>query len=121
MGSRRALYAPSTRPRHGNAARSRPPRFSCLLHLLLARRIGALTELLPSSMDLCRSTGIPSSLPEGEPDTVEVLRAAADDVTCPVTPEPLISIGRWYEDFTQVSDKEVRDLLEHARRHLPQA
>jgi putative phosphoribosyl transferase len=61
------------------------------------------------------------AVPVAPPDTVEVLRAAADDVICPATPEPFISIGRWYEDFTQVSDEEVRDLLNHAWRHLPQA
>jgi putative phosphoribosyl transferase len=61
------------------------------------------------------------AVPVAPPDTVEVLRAAADDVICPATPEPFISIGRWYDDFTQVSDEEVRDLLNHAWRHLPQA
>jgi putative phosphoribosyl transferase len=61
------------------------------------------------------------AVPVAPPDTVEVLRAAADEVICPVTPEPFISLGRWYEDFTQVSDEEVRDLLKHAWRHLPQA
>jgi erythromycin esterase-like protein len=36
-----------------------------------------------------------------------------------MTPEPLGSVGRWYEDFGQVSDEEVRALLARARRQRP--
>jgi putative phosphoribosyl transferase len=30
---------------------------------------------------------------------------------CLATPEPLIAIGLWYRDFSQVSDDEVREIL----------
>jgi predicted phosphoribosyltransferase len=34
-----------------------------------------------------------------------------DKVVCAVTPEPFWAVGQWYEDFSQTSDEEVRDLL----------
>jgi putative phosphoribosyl transferase len=43
------------------------------------------------------------------------LRAVADAVVCAYTPEPFYAVGVWYEDFTQTTDDEVRDLLERAR------
>jgi putative phosphoribosyl transferase len=30
---------------------------------------------------------------------------------CAITPEPFYAIGNWYEDFSQTSDDEVRELL----------
>ena len=40
--------------------------------------------------------------------------AEADDVVCAITPEPFHAVGLWYEDFTQTTDDEVRDLLARA-------
>jgi predicted phosphoribosyltransferase len=40
-----------------------------------------------------------------------VLKAEADDVVCAMTPEPFLAVGHWYEDFTQTTDDEVRELL----------
>src|SRR5258706_450774 len=34
-----------------------------------------------------------------------------DEVICAITPEPFDAVGRWYEDFSQTTDDEVRDLL----------
>jgi predicted phosphoribosyltransferase len=31
-----------------------------------------------------------------------------------VTPAPFYAVGNWYEDFSQTSDEEVRELLERA-------
>ena len=33
---------------------------------------------------------------------------------CAVTPEPFHAVGLWYEDFSQTTDDEVRDLLERS-------
>ena len=54
------------------------------------------------------------AVPTASPDTCEALRAEADDVICAMTPEPFFAVGHWYDDFTQTTDGEVRDLL--ARR-----
>jgi len=54
------------------------------------------------------------AVPTASPDTCEALKAEADDVVCAMTPEPFLAVGHWYEDFTQTTDDEVRELL--ARR-----
>jgi putative phosphoribosyl transferase len=54
------------------------------------------------------------AVPVAPPTTIAALRKEVDDVVCPATPEPLFGISRWYEDFTQVTDEEVRDLLQRA-------
>jgi len=51
------------------------------------------------------------AVPTASPDTSEALKAEADDVVCAVTPEPFLAVGDWYEDFTQTTDDEVRELL----------
>jgi putative phosphoribosyl transferase len=45
----------------------------------------------------------------------EEIGAVADEVVCVLVPATFRSVGRWYEDFEQVSDAEVRSLLELAR------
>ncbi len=47
------------------------------------------------------------------------LGALADDLVCLETPEPFGAVGAWYEDFSQVSDEEVRDLLERSGHGAP--
>jgi putative phosphoribosyl transferase len=59
------------------------------------------------------------AVPVAPAATIAVLRKEADVVVCPATPEPFFGIGQWYEDFTQVTDDEVRDLLK--REGQPQA
>jgi putative phosphoribosyl transferase len=55
------------------------------------------------------------AVPVAPAEIVEELRDEADEVVCPATPEPFISIGTWYRLFPQLSDDEVRELLRHAR------
>jgi len=59
------------------------------------------------------------AVPVAPPDTVAALRQEADAVICPATPEPFLGIGRWYEDFAQVTDEDVRALLERAWQRQP--
>ena len=56
------------------------------------------------------------AVPTGSPDVCEEFETEADDVICAATPEPFHSVGLWYDDFSQTTDDEVRDLLERARR-----
>lgn len=51
------------------------------------------------------------AVPVAPPDTVEALRREADEVVCLATPEPFWGVGRWYEDFAQTTDDEVRQIL----------
>ena len=56
------------------------------------------------------------AVPVGAASTCEEFRAETDETVCAITPEPFLAVGYWYEDFTQTTDAEVRDLLERARR-----
>jgi len=62
------------------------------------------------------------AVPVAPTDTVAALRQEVDAVICPATPEPFLGIGRWYEGFAQVTDEEVRTLLERAwQRQRPRS
>jgi predicted phosphoribosyltransferase len=51
------------------------------------------------------------AVPVGALDTCRELKEHADDVVCVQTPEPFYGVGTWYEDFSQTTDEEVRELL----------
>jgi putative phosphoribosyl transferase len=51
------------------------------------------------------------AVPVAPQNTLRALGAEADDVSCVHTPEPFHAVGRWYDDFTQVTDEEVARLL----------
>jgi putative phosphoribosyl transferase len=66
--------------------------------------ISALRQLGPAKIVV--------AVPVAPADTVQALEEVADEVVCLATPEPFFAIGSCYRDFTQVSDEEVRRLLE---------
>ena len=43
------------------------------------------------------------------------IRRAADDVAAVIVPEEFYGIGEWYEDFSLITDDEVRQLLAQAK------
>ena len=49
--------------------------------------------------------------PVGAPQAVDMLAFEADEVVCPLQPDRLGAVGRWYEDFGQTSDATVMALL----------
>jgi putative phosphoribosyl transferase len=59
------------------------------------------------------------AVPVGAAETCAELSVGAE-VVCARTPEPFLAVGMWYDDFTQTSDEEVRELLERAAHdHAP--
>lgn len=56
--------------------------------------------------------------PVAPPAVCESLRSIVDDVICLETPEPLHSIGMWYQDFAQTTDAEVQELLRRSEAEL---
>src|SRR4051794_19860325 len=54
------------------------------------------------------------AVPIASRDTCELLRDEADDVICAATPDPFYAVGLWYENFEQLTDEEVRELLARA-------
>ena len=61
------------------------------------------------------------AVPVAARQTYAELQKAADQIICVATPDPFISVGRWYEDFSETSDEEVRALLRQAPSSAPDA
>jgi putative phosphoribosyl transferase len=61
------------------------------------------------------------AVPVGPPDTCKEFEDEADEVVCASAPEFFQAVGQYYEDFSQTSDEEVRELLARAAqdRHPP--
>jgi putative phosphoribosyl transferase len=55
------------------------------------------------------------AVPVAAPDTCRALEEVADQVRAVATPEPFYAVGQWYEEFSQLSDEEVRELIERAQ------
>ena len=54
------------------------------------------------------------AVPTAAPSTCAELGQEGDECICVMTPEPFRAVGVWYEDFSQTTDDQVRDLLERA-------
>jgi putative phosphoribosyl transferase len=54
------------------------------------------------------------AVPVASPDTCADFETEVDKIICAATPEPFLAVGRWYRDFSQTSDEEVRELLRQA-------
>ena len=54
------------------------------------------------------------AVPVASPDTVEKVKAYADEVICLETPVYFQAVGQFYADFPQVEDNEVVDILRHS-------
>ncbi len=61
------------------------------------------------------------AIPVAPAATCKRLQSAVDELVCLEMPEPFFGVGQFYDDFSQVSDEEVRDLLDNAvRQREPQ-
>lgn len=59
------------------------------------------------------------AVPVGARGAVDEVAHLADDVACVLAPEDFQAVGRWYRDFDQTTDDEVRALLDDAQRWAP--
>jgi putative phosphoribosyl transferase len=59
------------------------------------------------------------AVPVGPAESVALLGEVADEVICQMIPRELVGVGRWYEDFSPVSDEEVLALLAQAAEEDP--
>jgi putative phosphoribosyl transferase len=57
------------------------------------------------------------AVPVGAPETCRELTTRADEVVCVRMPEHFAAVGQWYQDFSETSDAEVRELLNRSARH----
>jgi len=58
------------------------------------------------------------AVPVASPSTCKEMKAIADDVICVMQPEMFLAVGQWYEDFSQTTDEEVRELLQKAAKNM---
>jgi putative phosphoribosyl transferase len=63
----------------------------------------ALRQMLPAKLVV--------AVPVGAQETCDEFHHDVDEVVCAATPEPFLAVGVWYADFSQTTDKEVRELL----------
>jgi len=57
------------------------------------------------------------AVPVGPPETCHELEERADETICLSTPEFFQAVGQYYEDFSQTSDEDVRELLNRAAQN----
>lgn len=67
-----------------------------------------------SALTALRQAGVGrliAAVPVGSSDTFDELSQLADEVVCPVVPDPFWAVGQGYVDFSQTTDAEVTALL----------
>lgn len=69
------------------------------------------------AVQLQHASEIKVAVPVAPGDTVGRLRQRADEVICLATPRGFHAIGQWYEDFSQISDDEVIEMIRRAWAH----
>jgi len=72
---------------------------------------GATMKAAVASMKEEKIERLVVAIPVSPPDTADELRAMADEFVCLYTPADLMAVGNYYLDFSQVTDKEVAEIL----------
>lgn len=90
-----------------------PPELSgrCVILVDDGLATGATMRAAIAALRPLRPARIVVAVPVAPPDVVARLSRDADEVVCPETPEPYVAVGRWYVEFSQTGDDEVRELL----------
>jgi predicted phosphoribosyltransferase len=57
------------------------------------------------------------AVPAAAPSTCDDFKVEVDEIVCAETPQPFYAVGAWYEDFTQITDEQVREMLELQPAH----
>jgi len=52
-----------------------------------------------------------AAVPVGAESSCQMIGDYADEVICLQKPEPFYGVGQWYQDFSQTSDAQVKDML----------
>ncbi len=81
---------------------------------------GASIRLAMESLRKQGASRIVLAVPVGPPECIAELRQVADEVVCLVEPSRFVAVGHWYENFQQVSDHEVCQLLDALYARIPE-
>jgi putative phosphoribosyl transferase len=65
-----------------------------------------------------RPAAIVVAVPVASQETLDRMRAEADEVVCVDAPMRLAAVGQFYADFNQVSDEQVREDLDATKRFI---
>ncbi|NPA88133.1 phosphoribosyltransferase [Caminibacter pacificus] len=65
--------------------------------------------------DMPRSITIAAPVAPADENVLEMLRKVSHNLVILETPPMFMSVGQWYEDFHQLSDKEVKEILSQFR------
>jgi putative phosphoribosyl transferase len=57
------------------------------------------------------------AVPVAPPETCAAFEQQVDRIVCARTPARFYAVGEWYEDFSEVSDEQVRELLRRTAEH----
>jgi len=77
---------------------------------------GATMRVAVKALRERRPARVIAAAPVASPEACATLGEAADSCVCVASPEPFYGVGRWYEDFSQTTDREVIALLDRAAR-----
>jgi putative phosphoribosyl transferase len=72
---------------------------------------GATMAAAATALRAQRPARLVVAVPVGARETCRDMRRLADETVCAMSPEPFLAVGLWYEDFSETTDDEVRDLL----------
>jgi predicted phosphoribosyltransferase len=72
---------------------------------------GATMEAAVAALRRIGPAEIVVAVPVGARETCERLAGLADELLCLATPAPFNAVGQWYENFSQTTDEEVKELL----------
>lgn len=56
-----------------------------------------------------------AAVPVAPKESRDAMREVVDEVVCASVPERFQAVGEWYDDFSQISDQEVSELLRRGR------
>ena len=56
-----------------------------------------------------------AAVPVAPKESRDAMREVVDEVVCASLPERFQAVGEWYDDFSQISDQEVSELLRRGR------
>src|SRR5437016_1286760 len=81
---------------------------------------GATMRAAVKALRQCGAARIVVAVPVGPPDTCHEIEEQADETVCLSMPEFFQAVGQYYEDFSQTTDEDVRQLLTSAARDMPE-
>jgi putative phosphoribosyl transferase len=76
---------------------------------------GASMRAAAGAVRLLEPEDLVIAVPVAAAETCDAMQEVADEVVCGLTPDTFHAVGLWYENFDQVGDDEVTDLLARAQ------